>query len=253
MYKEKFDLTGKVAIITGGNRGLGFAMSQALVEAGAKLVNVCRGDSREIENLVHNLQGSIKTLNYDLLDINAIDAIIEDSKKEFGRIDILVNNAGMIIRKPAIEYTVDEWNQIIGLNLTSAFFMSQKIAKEFIGAGTRGKIISTASIVSFQGGKNNAPYTAAKHAVSGFTKTLANELGRYGINVNAIAPGFMKTTLTAEVYNDAERNKQIMPRIPLQRWGTPEDVGALCLFLASSASDYITGETILVDGGWISN
>lgn len=253
MYKEKFDLSGKVAIITGGNRGLGLAMSQALVEAGASLVNVCRSDSRELEELVHSLKGSIKTLNYDLSDIKVIDAIIEQTKREFGKIDILVNNAGMTIRKPAIEYTLDDWNQIIGLNLTSAFFMCQKVAKEFIAAGTKGKIISTSSIVAFQGGKNNAPYTAAKTAISGFTKTLANELGTYGINVNAIAPGFMRTTLTEEVFNNFDRNKEIISRIPLKRWGTPEDVGALCLYLASAASDYVTGETILVDGGWISN
>jgi 2-deoxy-D-gluconate 3-dehydrogenase len=253
LYKEKFDLSGKVAIITGGNRGLGLAMSQALVEAGASLVNVCRSDSRELEELVNSLHGSIKTLNYDLSDINVMDEIIKETKQEFGKIDILVNNAGMTIRKPAIEYTLEDWNKIINLDLTSAFFMCQKVAQEFIASGTRGKIISTSSIVAFQGGKNNAPYTASKSGISGFTKTLANELGKYGINVNAIAPGYMRTSLTEEVFNNIERNNEINSRIPLRRWGTPEDVGALCLFLASAASDYVTGVTILVDGGWVSN
>ena len=251
MFYDQFDLTGKVAIITGGNRGLGEAMVTALAEAGADIAVVGRGDAKKIEDIVQNLGRNFFHIRADLSDLSCIEEIVSAVINRYGHIDILVNNAGTIIRKPALEYSLSEWESILKLNLDSVFFMCQRVAKEFIRQGTGGKIVSTASIVSFQGGLNNTPYTASKAAITGITKTMCNEWAKYGINVNAIAPGFMRTDLTEEVYQNPDRQKQIMARIPQGRWGTPADVGGLVLFLVSNASNYVNGATIPVDGGWL--
>lgn len=252
MYIEKFDLSGKTALLTGGNRGLGIAMTVALAEAGADIIVVSRSECREAQKEVAALRRKFLHIPADLSDISAINGVVERALEAFGKIDILVNNAGMTVRKPALEYNETEWDAILNLNLKSLFFLSQRIAQEFKKQGG-GKIISTASIVSFQGGVNNLPYTASKSAVAGITKTMANEWAKYNIQANAIAPGFMRTDLTEEVYRNKERTMQIQGRIPAGRWGKPEDVAGVCVFLASAASDYVNGATIPVDGGWLGN
>lgn len=251
MYLEKFGLIGNVSLITGGNRGLGAAMTSALAEAGSDIAIVCRSDDSAIRQTVEKTGRRYLHIGADLSDPACIDGVVSGVVESFGHVDILVNNAGMTVRKPALEYTQQEWESVLDLNLNSLFFMCQRVAKEFIRQGTGGKIVSTASIVSFQGGLNNAPYTASKSALAGITRTMCNEWAKYGIYVNAIAPGFMHTDLTEEVFQNVNRRAQINARIPLGRWGTPEDVGALVLLLASPASDYINGATIPIDGGWL--
>ncbi|MGX8702583.1 glucose 1-dehydrogenase [Caproiciproducens sp.] len=252
MYTEKFDLTGKAAIITGGNKGLGSQITIALAEAGADIAVVARGSCEAVEKVVQECGRKFLGITADLSDPGCADTVINRVLAEFGHIDILVNNAGTTIRKPALEYSPQEWDAILDLNLKSLFFLSQRAAAEFIRQGG-GKIISLASLVSFQGGMNNLPYVASKSAVAGITKTMANEWAKYGVQANAIAPGFMRTDLTEEVYHNKERSRQINERIPAGRWGTPEDVGGIAIFLASAASDYINGVTIPVDGGWLGN
>lgn len=253
MYKDKFNLSGKVALITGGNRGLGESMTVALAEAGADIAVACRSRADRVGDTVRSLGRGFLHVQADLSDLNCIEDLVTAVIKQYNRIDILVNNAGITRRMPALEYTVDTWKSIINLNLDSVFFLCQRVAMEFIRQGSGGKIISVASIVSFQGGLNNTPYTASKSALAGITKTMSNEWAQYGINVNAIAPGFMHTDLTDEVFQNADRHKQIIARIPQGRWGTPEDVGGAVLFLASAAADYINGATLPIDGGWLGN
>jgi len=250
---EKFQLKGKTAIVTGGNRGLGLGITAALSEAGANVAVVSRGDSKEAKEIVEKNGANFLHIQADLADPSCWQDVINSAVKHFGSIDILVNNAGIILRKPALDYTPEEWRQIMNVDLDAVFFLSQYAAKQFIKQGTPGKIISLSSLVAFHGAINTAPYTSAKTALVGLTKLMSNEWGKYNINVNAIAPGYMVTDMTEELRNNKERSEQINKRIPLKRWGTPEDVGALVLFLASPASDYISGQTIPVEGGWLGN
>ena len=251
MYIEKFKLDGKVAIVTGGNRGLGIAMTEALADAGADISLVSRNDAPELKERIEKMGRKFIHIRADLRDCSVVDEVVSTTVNKLGRVDILVNNAGMIRRNTALDYTEEEWDEVLNLNLKTMFFLSQRVAREFIKQGDGGKIISTASVVSFQGGINNAPYSASKTAVTGVTKTMCNEWAKHNICVNAIAPGYMRTDMTDEIFNNNERNKLISARIPMGRWGKPEDVGGAVLFLASSASDYITGVTIPVDGGWL--
>lgn len=246
-----FDLTGKVAIVTGAGRGLGLGIARALAEAGADIVGVVYGLTESTKEIIEGLGRKYLEIEADLTKTDAIDEIIEKTKKEFGRMDILVNNAGMIRREDAINYTEKDWDDILNLNLRTIFFLTQKVAKEFIEQGEGGKIINICSMLSFQGGIRVPAYTASKSALMGVTKALANEWAKYGINVNAIAPGYMATDNTAALRADEDRSAEILSRIPAGRWGTPDDMAGAAIFLASKASNYVNGHTLAVDGGWL--
>ena len=246
-----FDLTGKVAIVTGAGRGLGLGMAKALAEAGADIVGVVHGTTETTRKMIEGLGRRYLEIEADLTKTDGIDDIITKVKKEFGRIDILVNNAGMIRREDAIRYSEKDWDDILNLNLKTIFFLSQKVAQEFMNQGEGGKIINVASMLSFQGGIRVPAYTASKSGLMGITKALANEWAKERINVNAIAPGYMATDNTAALRADEIRSEEILGRIPAGRWGTPEDMAGAVIFLASKASDYVNGHTLAVDGGWL--
>ncbi len=246
-----FDLKGKVAIVTGAGKGLGLGIAKALAEAGADIVGVVHGSTESTKEIIEGLGRKYIEIQADLTKTDAIDKIIETVKKEFGRIDILVNNAGMIFREDAINYPEKAWDDVLNLNLRTIFFLSQKVAKEFIEQGEGGKIINICSMLSFQGGIRVPAYTASKSALMGLTKALANEWAKNNINVNAIAPGYMATDNTAALRADENRSTEILDRIPAGRWGTPDDMAGAAIFLASKASDYVNGHTLAVDGGWL--
>jgi 2-deoxy-D-gluconate 3-dehydrogenase len=190
-------------------------------------------------------------LKENLLTIEPLDRIITKVENEFGKIDLLVNNAGIIRREDAVDFTEQDWDDVMNINIKSVFFMSQAVAKQFIAQGKGGKIINIASMLSYQGGIRVPSYTASKSGVMGVTRLLANEWAKHNINVNAIAPGYMATNNTQALRADDSRSKEILDRIPAARWGTPQDVAGPCVFLASQAADYINGYTIAVDGGWL--
>lgn len=248
---DMFKLDGKVAIITGASRGLGQGIVVGLAKAGADIVGVGQSDMSETRKLVESIGKKFVEVKADLTKQDKLDDIIQVCKKEFGRVDILVNNAGTIRREDAINYTEKDWDDILNLNLKTVFFLSQKVAKEFIEQKTGGKIINIASMLSFQGGIRVPAYTASKSAIMGITKALANEWAKYNINVNAIAPGYMATDNTKALREDEKRSEEILSRIPAGRWGTKEDMAGAAVFLASSASDYVNGHTLAVDGGWL--
>jgi len=251
MILDKFRLDGKVAIVTGAFTGIGQAIAIALAEAGADIVGVGRNPNPETKNKIENLGRRFLEIKADLSTIQPIPEIIEKTLKEFKKINILVNNAGTIRRTDALEFTEKDWDDVMNLNLKTAFFLSQSVAKEFIKQGTGGKIINIASILSFQGGIKVSSYTASKSGIMGITRILANELAKFNINVNAIAPGYIVTDLTTELREDQKRYNEILSRIPTGRWGRPEDIQGTAVFLASEASNYINGYTIAVDGGWL--
>ena len=248
---DLFKLNNKVAIVTGSSRGLGQGMCKALAEAGCNIIGVSQSSMEETKNIVESYGKKFIEIRADLTSTDKIDEIIDTAKKEFGHIDILVNNAGMIRREDAINYSEKDWDDTINLNLRTLFFLSQKVAKEFINQKTGGKIINIASMLSFQGGIRVPAYTASKSAVMGLTKALANELAKYNINVNAIAPGYMATDNTAPLRSDEKRSQEILDRIPAGRWGNLDDMAGATIFLASKASDYVNGHTLAVDGGWL--
>lgn len=251
MVKDLFNLDGKVAIVTGASRGLGQGMAIALAQAGANIVGVGQSDMKSTKAEINKVGREFFEIKADLTTTEKVDEIVRKTVEEFGRVDILVNNAGTIRRQDAIEYTEKDWDDILNLNLKTVFFLSQRVAKEFIKQKTGGKIISIASMLSFQGGIRVPAYTASKSGVAGITKSLANEWAKYNINVNAIAPGYMATDNTKAIREDAKREKEILDRIPAGRWGTPEDLAGAVVFLASKASDYVNGYTLAVDGGWL--
>ena len=251
MILEKFKLNGKVAIVTGAARGLGQGIAEGLAEAGADVALVDILDTSESKNKVEKLGRKAACITADLGKKESVETIISQTLEVFGRIDILFNNAGIIRRAPLTEFTEKDWDDVINVNQRTLFFLSQAVVKQMIKHGHGGKIINTASMLSFQGGILVPSYTASKSAVMGLTRLMANELAPYDINVNAIAPGYMATDNTAPLRADAARNKAILERIPLGRWGDPDDLKGLAVFLASAASDYITGYTIAVDGGWL--
>lgn len=248
MILDKFSLKGKVAIVTGSNTGLGQGICRAFVEAGALVAGVSRRPSTETAQM---LGAGFHNIIADLSSSSVADGIIAQTVNRFGRVDILVNNAGLIKRCDSLDFSEEDWDSVLNVNLKTAFFLSQSAAKQFIKQGTGGKIINIASMLSYQGGVRVPSYTASKSAIRGVTMTLANEWARYGINVNAIAPGYMATNNTEALRQDEERSADILARIPAGRWGTPADLEGAAVFLASEASDYVNGFTLAVDGGWL--
>lgn len=248
MILDRFSLNGKVAIVTGSNTGLGQGICRAYVEAGAKVVGVSRRPSDETAELCGD---NFYNVIADLSTVGAIDDIVSKTVERFGKVDILVNNAGVIKRQDSIEFSEENWDSVLNVNLKTVFFLTQAVAKRFIVQKSGGKIINIASMLSYQGGVRVPSYTASKSAVKGLTMTLSNEWARYGINVNGIAPGYMATNNTQALRQDEERSADILARIPAGRWGTPEDIEGAAVFLASEASDYVNGFTLAVDGGWL--
>ncbi len=251
MILDQFKLDGKAAIVTGAARGLGQAMAVALAEAGADIALVDLLPVDETRGLVEAAGRRAAAVSADLSSMEAVPAIVEAALEAFGRIDILVNNAGIIRRAPILEFSEKDWDDVIQINQKALFFLSQAAAAVMVRQGRGGKIINTASMTSFQGGILIPSYTASKSAVMGLTRLMANELAPHGINVNAIAPGYMATDNTRALRENPERNKAILDRIPAGRWGTPADLQGICVFLASPASDYMNGYTVAVDGGWL--
>jgi 2-deoxy-D-gluconate 3-dehydrogenase len=239
MILDQFKLYGRVALVTGASTGLGAAIAVALAAAGAQ---VCRHG---------NTHSTPDGITGDLSKPETAKALVEQTLERFGRLDILVNNAGTIRRAPAVDYSEDDWTTVIEVNLSSVFRLSQLAGRHMIESGRGGKIVNIASLLSFQGGITVPAYAAAKGGVAQLTKALANEWAKYKINVNAIAPGYMRTNNTAALQADETRNRQILERIPAGRWGEPEDLAGAAVFLSSSASDYVNGHVLVVDGGWM--
>jgi len=252
MILERFSLTGKTALVTGSSRGLGAAIALALAEAGANVaVHGSRAVPHATLDLVDKTGRESLALVGDVSDAAVCISLVEEVVAHFGRIDILVNNAGIIRRAPAIEHSEEDWKAVIDTDLTSVFRLTKQAGKHMLAQGS-GKIINIASLLTFQGGVFVPSYAAAKGAVGQLTKAFANELAAKGINVNAIAPGYMATDNTEALRANPERARQIMERIPAARWGSPEDLAGAAVFLASSASDYVHGHVMVVDGGWLS-
>ena len=234
MILDLFNLSGKVAVVTGSNTGLGQGICKAFSEAGALVAGVSRRPSSETQDM---LGDSFYNIIADLSGLDSVDKIIKQATEKFGRIDILVNNAGLIKRCDSLEFSEEDWDSVMNVNLKAAFFLSQAAARQFVKQGSGGKIINIASMLSFQGGIRVPSYAASKSGIRGITMTLANEWARYGINVNAIAPGYMATNNTEQLRQDGERSADILARIPAGRWGTPDDLAGAAVFLASAASD----------------
>ncbi|MCG8351698.1 MAG: 2-dehydro-3-deoxy-D-gluconate 5-dehydrogenase KduD [Chloroflexales bacterium] len=251
MILDSFRIDGKVALVTGGDKGLGQGMAIALAQAGAAVAVTSRsGQAGATLEAIAAAERRGIALAADFSTTEPIDGVIKQTVEQLGRLDILVNNAGIIRRANAIETTPADWQGVLDVNLTAVWALSQAAAQVMLLQGG-GKIINIASLLSFQGGIRVPAYTAAKHAVAGLTKALANEWAGRGINVNAIAPGYMATDNTQALRDDPERNRQILERIPAGRWGTPNDMAGAVVFLASPASAYIHGYTLAVDGGWL--
>lgn len=251
MILDLFKLDGKVAVVTGANTGLGQGMAVALAQAGAKVVGVARRSCTETRERIEAFGGSFAEVLADLSTTAAVEPVLEGALNAFGRVDILVNNAGVIKRCDAVDVTEADWDMVIDINEKTVFFLSQAFAKQYMKQQQGGKIINVASMLSYQGGIRVPSYTASKSAIMGITRALANEWAQYGINVNAIAPGYMATNNTAQLRSDDDRSDEILSRIPAGRWGTPEDMQGAVVWLASKASDYVNGYTVAVDGGWL--
>jgi 2-deoxy-D-gluconate 3-dehydrogenase len=251
MILDTFTLSGKVAIVTGCDTGLGQGMAVALAQAGCDIVGVNRKIPEETAARVTALGRRFLAIRADLGQQESIHDVVTKAVAEMGRVDILVNNAGTIRREDALSFSEKDWDEVVDLNLKSVFFLSQAVARQFIAQGQGGKIINIASMLSFQGGIRVPSYTASKSGVLGITRLLANEWAAQGINVNAIAPGYMATNNTQQLRDDEQRSQAILDRIPAGRWGLPDDLQGPVVFLASPASDYINGHTLAVDGGWL--
>jgi 2-deoxy-D-gluconate 3-dehydrogenase len=251
MILDKFKLDGKTAVVTGAARGLGQAIAVALAEAGADVALVDLIPLDETHKCIQALDRRSVMIQKDLSKKESIEPIIRLTVKALRGIDILVNNAGIIRRAPFTEFSEEDWNEVIAINQSAMFFLSQAVVRQMISQNRGGKIINIASLLSFQGGIFVPSYTASKSAVMGLTRLMANELALKGINVNAIAPGYMSTENTRPLREDEARAKTILDRIPAGRWGVPEDLQGAAVFLASDASSYMHGYTIAVDGGWL--
>jgi len=252
MILDDFKLDGKVAVVTGAATGLGQGMAVGLAEAGADIVGIVHHSSAEgTAERVRAAGREFLALQADLESIDPIQDTINKAEERFGHLDILVNNAGIIRREKAETFSVADWDAVMNVNLKTLFFFTQAFAKGLISSNRKGKIINVCSMLSYSGGILVAPYTASKSAVAGLTRILANEWAKYGINVNGIAPGYMATANTAPLRADEGRNKEILSRIPLDRWGLPEDLKGAAVYLASTASDYVTSTILRVDGGWL--
>lgn len=252
MIPRAFDLANKNAVVTGSHRGLGAAIAAALAKAGANVG--CHGRDASPGTCCDEIRAAGRKTFYfsgELADRKACDGLIAKTLEEFGAIDILVNNAGVIRRAPATEYSMEYWDEVVAVDLTAVFRLSQLAAKHMLERGSGGKIVNIASLLSFQGGILVPAYAAAKGGVAQLTKALANEWASKRINVNAIAPGYMATDNTEALRNDPTRSKAILDRIPAGRWGEPEDISGAALFLCSAASDYVHGHVLAVDGGWL--
>ncbi|GLY31495.1 2-dehydro-3-deoxy-D-gluconate 5-dehydrogenase KduD [Kineosporia sp. NBRC 101731] len=252
MILDSFRLDGKVALVTGSSRGLGQGAALALAEAGADVALLDHVAAKETAGKIEALGRRAQILEQDLIKATPaeLDACVQAVVDTLGRVDILVNNAGIIRRAPLLEHTAADWDDVLAINLDAVFHLSQAVARRYVTQGG-GKIINIASMLSFQGGILVPGYAASKHAVAGITKSFANELAQHGINVNAIAPGYMATDNTAQIRADEAREKSILARIPAGRWGTAGDLQGPFVFLASPASDYLNGAIIPVDGGWL--
>ncbi|MGX8679225.1 MAG: 2-dehydro-3-deoxy-D-gluconate 5-dehydrogenase KduD [Sphaerochaetaceae bacterium] len=251
MVLDMFSLDGRIALVTGANDGIGQAIAIGLAEAGADIAGVFRTDISVTEEKVKALGRQFFGIKADLCLPDSSQKVFDAAMNHYGHIDILVNNAGTIRRADSTEYTEKDWDEVMNVNIRSLFFLTQKVGKQMIDKNIKGKIINTASLLSFQGGIRVPAYTASKSAVRGITMTLANEWAKYGICINSIAPGYIATKNTKALREDPERYEQILVRIPAGRWGMPDDIKGLAVFLASPASDYINGTTIPCDGGWM--
>ncbi|MCV9961666.1 2-dehydro-3-deoxy-D-gluconate 5-dehydrogenase KduD [Pararhizobium sp. BT-229] len=246
-----FDLTGKTALVTGARTGLGQGMALALAGAGADIVALGSSPMPETADLVRKTGRRFHALEVDLSKTFDVKAVVAEAAAAFGGIDILVNNAGIIRRADLLEYSENDWDDVIDVNLKAAFLLSQAAARHMVETKRAGRIVNIASMLTFQGGIRVPAYSASKHGIAGLTKAMANELAPHGITVNAIAPGYMATDNTEALRSDAERNAQISARIPIGRWGTPGDLATAILFFAAPASGYVTGTILPVDGGWL--
>ena len=246
-----FNLSGKTALVTGANTGLGQGMAMALAEAGANIALIGRSEPTETLKYLKALGVKSHSILTDLGNADAVADIVAEAAAALGRADILINNAGIIKRNEALDFTPEEWDSVMNVNLRTLFFLSQAFARHIVAERKTGKIINVASMLTFQGGIRVPSYTASKSGVGGLTKALANEWAEHGINVNAIAPGYFATNNTAALQADETRNSEILGRIPSGRWGKPSDMGGAVVFLASESSDYVQGITLPVDGGWL--
>ena len=246
-----FDLEGRVAIVTGANTGLGQAVAVALAQAGPDIAAVGRSDPAETAERVARHGRRTHWVRATLEDVGGLEAAVAATVAHYGAVDILVNNAGTIRRADALDFTEEDWDAVMGVNLKSAFFLSQAVARWWVSQERGGKIVNIASMLSFQGGIRVASYTASKSGLLGITRLLANEWASRGINVNAIAPGYFETANTQALRADGNRSRDILARIPAGRWGRPEDLGGAAVFLSSSAADYVHGMVLPVDGGWL--
>jgi 2-deoxy-D-gluconate 3-dehydrogenase len=245
-----FSLEGKAALVTGANTGIGQAIAVALAEAGADVAVAGRSEPAETLRLIEAAGRRAVNIKADLSGIEPVPGVVEAALAGLGRLDVLVNNAGIIRRDDLLRFSEADWDAVVDTNLKTLFFLSQAAARGMAERGS-GKIINIASLLSFQGGIRVPSYTAAKSGVAGLTKAMANELAPMGVQVNAIAPGYIATNNTAALQGDETRNRQILERIPTGRWGRPEDIAGAAVFLASPASDYVTGHVLAVDGGWL--
>ncbi len=246
-----FDLSGKTALVTGANTGLGQGMAVSLAEAGADIVAIGRSSAADTAKAVAATGRKFFEVKGDLSDKDGLEDLFKKAVAQTGAVDILVNNAGIIKRNDAIDFTAEDWDSVMDVNIRATFFLCQYFARHVTSDNRQGKIINIASMLSYQGGIRVASYTASKSGVMGLTRLLANEWANKGINTNAIAPGYFATNNTAALQADEKRNTEILGRIPAGRWGNPTDLGGAAVFLASSASDYVQGITLPVDGGWL--
>jgi 2-dehydro-3-deoxy-D-gluconate 5-dehydrogenase len=252
MTMTPFDLTGRLAVVTGCRRGIGFGMATALAQAGADIIGVSanlESDSR-IGQEIRALGRGFTAYQTDLADPAAVAALGRDLTARQPPVDILVNNAGVIRRAPAVSHSDEDWDDVLAIDLSAPFRLTREVGRGMVERG-HGKIIFTASMLSFQGGVNVVSYAAAKSGIAGLTRALANEWAPHGVNVNAIAPGYIATDNTQPLQDDPGRNASIIARIPAGRWGSPSDIGGPTVFLASAAADYVHGAILTVDGGWL--
>jgi 2-deoxy-D-gluconate 3-dehydrogenase len=245
-----FSLEGKAALVTGANTGIGQAIAVALAEAGADVALAGRSEPTETLALIAATGRKAVNIKADLSSIEPVNRVIDEAVAGLGKVDILVNNAGIIRRDDLLQFSEADWDAVIDTNLKTLFFLSQAAAKGMVERGA-GKIVNIASLLTFQGGIRVPSYAAAKSGVGGVTKAMANELAAKGVQVNAIAPGYISTNNTAALQGDETRNRQILERIPTGRWGDPKDIAGAAVFLASPASDYVSGHILAVDGGWL--
>jgi 2-deoxy-D-gluconate 3-dehydrogenase len=246
-----FDLTGRRALVTGANTGIGQGIAVSLAAAGAEILAVGRSSMAQTAARIEAVGGRMAAIAADLGEAAAAAEMLGRAWDDQGPIDILVNNAGIIRRADAVDYAEADWDAVMEVNLKAVFMLCQAFGRRALAGKRRGKIINVASLLSFQGGIRVAAYTASKSGVAGITRLLANEWAAKGINVNAIAPGYIETNNTEALRNDPDRSADILKRIPAGRWGRPEDIGGTAVYLASSAADYVHGSVLAVDGGWL--